>query len=99
MGTKDNCHYKSYFESVIFQEDMDDRFVVFNRVPKCASMSMTTLCYKLGAENGFKVASPYEEGEKPGRTEPEQKKFIKYLRSQKSPYMYIRHQYFINFEK
>ena len=51
--------------------------VVFNRVPKCGSMFLTTLCYKLGTKNKFKVESPYEAGEKPQKTPTQQQKFVK----------------------
>ena len=60
-------------------------------------MSMTTLCYKLGAQNTFKVESPYEVGEKPLKTRLEQEEFIDYLKAQEPYYMYIRHQYYIDF--
>ena len=60
-------------------------------------MSMTTLSYKLGQRNSFKVESPYEDGEKPDKTLHEQTEFIDYLKNQEPPYMYIRHQYYIDF--
>ena len=89
----------------------DAQYVVYNRVPKvtqvllyfllkwikCASMSMTTLCYKLGGANTFKVESPYEVGEKPLKSRLEQEEFIDYLKAQEPYYMYIRHQYYIDF--
>lgn len=62
-------------------------------------MSMTTLSYRLGAKNGFKVASPYEPGEKQNIPSSEQRAFIEHLHNQQPPYMYIRHQHFINFEE
>lgn len=74
-------------------------YVVFNRVPKCASMSMTQLSYDLSGRNNFKVESPYEPGEKQTKTETEQTAFKEYLFAQESPYMYIRHQYYVEFEK
>ena len=60
---------------------------------------MTVLSYQLGGVNGFQVASPYEEGEKPSKSEEESIEFIKFLHQQPSGYMYIRHQYFIDFTK
>jgi len=77
----------------------DQRYVVYNRVPKCGSMSLTTLSYWLGGANGFIVASPYEEGEKPAKTEEDQRQFVEFLHQQKSGYLYIRHQYFIDFSR
>ena len=74
-------------------------YVVFNRVPKCGSMFLTTLCYKLGTKNKFKVESPYEAGEKPQKTPTQQQKFVKELYELPKPNLYIRHQWFINFEE
>lgn len=74
-------------------------YVVFNRVPKCGSMFLTTLCYKLGSQNKFNVESPYEIGEKPQKTATEQRKFIDELYTLPSPNMYIRHQWFVNFQE
>lgn len=72
-------------------------YVVFNRVPKCGSMSMTQLAYDLGGNNNFKVESPYEPGEKQQKTNDEQVAFREHVLSQSPPYMYIRHQYFVDF--
>lgn len=58
---------------------------------------MTTLSYKLGGRNNFKVESPYEPGEKPEKTITEQREFVDFLQNQEPPYMYIRHQYYIDF--
>ena len=74
-------------------------YVVFNRVPKCGSMFLTTLCYKLGSRNKFKVESPYEIGEKPQKTATEQKRFMEELQNLPPPNMYIRHQWFVNFQE
>ena len=71
--------------------------MIYNRVPKCGSMSLTVLSYRLGSSNGFEVASPYEDGEKPSKTELESNEFINYLHKQQPGFMYIRHQYFIDF--
>ena len=59
---------------------------------------MTQLSYDLGGRNNFKVESPYEPGEKQKKTEEEQNSFRKYVLNEQPPYMYIRHQYFIEFE-
>ncbi|CBY40178.1 unnamed protein product [Oikopleura dioica] len=72
-------------------------YVVFNRVPKCGSMSMTQLAYDLGGKNQFKVESPYEPGEKQTKSQEEQDAFRKYVFDQKPPYMYIRHQNYVDF--
>ena len=72
-------------------------YVVFNRVPKCGSMSMTQLAYDLGGKNGFKVESPYEPGEKQTKSQEEQDAFRKYVFEQTPPYMYIRHQNYVDF--
>ena len=72
-------------------------YVVFNRVPKCGSMSMTQLAYDLGGKNHFKVESPYEPGEKQTKSIEEQDAFRKYVFDQKPPYMYIRHQNYVDF--
>uniref|UniRef100_H2ZJG2 Sulfotransferase n=1 Tax=Ciona savignyi TaxID=51511 RepID=H2ZJG2_CIOSA len=80
-------------------EEKDRNYIIYNRVPKCGSMSLTTLCYRLGAANGFKVASPYEDGEKPNKNEEDQMHFVNFLHEQRPGYMYIRHQYFIDFTK
>merc|ERR1711990_239959 len=76
-----------------YQEKYD--YVIFNRVPKCASMSMTELSYKLSGDNHFYVESPYEDGEKPEKTESQIQDFYKHLISRPSPDLYIRHQYYI----
>ncbi|XP_039249605.2 uronyl 2-sulfotransferase-like isoform X1 [Styela clava] len=92
-------HFSSAnIQSLVIKKNYDDRYLIFNRVPKCGSMSLTSTSYSLGAQNGFKVASPYEDGEKPNKSGEEQMEFIKYLHSQTHPFMYIRHQYFIDFE-
>lgn len=61
-------------------------------------MSMTQLAYDLGAQNNFKVESPYEPGEKQKKTSDEQDQFRSYVSHAKPPYMYIRHQYYVEFE-
>ena len=55
--------------------------------------------YRAGGVNGFKVASPYENGEKQAKTEEEQEEFIDFLHQQPPGYLYIRHQYFIDFTR
>ena len=74
--------------------------VIFNRVPKCGSMFLTTLCYKLGKKNIFNVESPYEAGEKPQKSEHEQYDFVDSFTNGQfpTPNLYIRHQWFINFK-
>jgi len=75
----------------------DSRFVLYNRVPKCGSMSMTTLLYKLGSLNKYRVASPYEDGERQDKGESEELAFVSSFEKEKFPYAYIRHLYFVDF--
>lgn len=72
-------------------------YVIFNRVPKCGSMFLTTLCYKMGKKNKFTVESPYEAGEKPQKTLDQQSRFVNGFYTLDKPNLYIRHQWFINF--
>lgn len=88
---------EGHLEELDIQPMPEAQYVVYNRVPKCASMSMTTLSYKLGSRNNFKVESPYEAGERPDKSRSEQIEFVDYLKNQEPPYMYIRHQYYIDF--
>jgi hypothetical protein len=66
---------------ISFNSDIQDH-LVFNRVPKCGSITFTRLFYELGARNNFFVASPYEPGETPWLTEDQQKETIKAIQSQ-----------------
>ncbi|CAK8694315.1 unnamed protein product [Clavelina lepadiformis] len=97
--SSDSKHENIPRQDLELLKDKDERFVVYNRVPKCGSMSMTTVCYRAGGVNGFKVASPYENGEKQAKTEEEQEEFIDFLHQQPPGYLYIRHQYFIDFTR
>merc|ERR1719427_2030629 len=83
----------------VANESFDSRYIFYNRVPKCGSMSMTTLFYKLGGENKFRVASPYEAGEQQDKNEDEEESFTNFLTSEPHPFVYIRHLYFIDFTK
>jgi len=73
--------------------------LVFNRVPKCGSITFTRLFYQLGARNNFNVASPYEPGETPWLTQDQQIATINSVKDQPPPSVYIRHQYFIDFNE
>nr|XP_002130122.1 uronyl 2-sulfotransferase-like [Ciona intestinalis] len=100
--SNDGLRKNSLLDLQRIRKDIDNKdrnYVVYNRVPKCGSMSMTTLCYRLGGANGFKVASPYEDGEKPNKNEEEEANFVEFLHEQSPGYMYIRHQYFIDFTR
>ena len=68
--------------------------LVYNRVPKCGSIWMTRLLYLLGAgdQNKYKVESPYEPGEKPWLTIPQEKTVVDHLTKAEKPTVYIRHQ-------
>jgi len=99
VGMRQINELEAKLMDIDIQPRPDAQYVVYNRVPKCASMSMTTLCYKLGGANTFKVESPYEVGEKPLKSRLEQEEFIDYLKAQEPYYMYIRHQYYIDFSE
>lgn len=81
---------------ISFNSDTQER-LVFNRVPKCGSITFTRLFYELGGRNNFAVASPYEPGETPWLTEKQQRDTIDAINGQEMPSVYIRHQYFIDF--
>ena len=49
--------------------------------------------------NEFTVQSPWEEGEKPFLTADGQRVVVKAIEATKKPLVYIRHQYFIDFEE
>ena len=55
---------------------------------------MTRLLYLLGAgdQNKYKVESPYEPGEKPWLTIPQEKTVVDHLTKAEKPTVYIRHQ-------
>lgn len=61
---------------------------------------MTRLIYLLGAgdRNNYNVESPYEPGEKPFLTHLEEEVVVNHLENAPHPSLYIRHQYFIDFE-
>lgn len=83
---------------ISFNSDTQER-LVFNRVPKCGSITFTRLFYELGGRNNFHVASPYEPGETPWLTDQQQKNTIAAIKAQVMPSVYIRHQYFIDFKQ
>ena len=78
--------------STFHQTEKD--ILVYNRVPKCGSIWMTRLLYLLGAgdQNKYKVESPYEPGEKPWLTIPQEKTVVDHLTEAEKPTVYIRHQ-------
>jgi len=93
-------NFKKYFNShEILKKSLDSRFLIYNRVPKCGSRSLTTLFYKLGALNKFHVTSPYEKGEKQEKNKDEEQKFVSWITSQSHPFAYIRHIYFVDFTR
>lgn len=83
---------------ISYNSDIQTR-LVFNRVPKCGSITFTRLFYELGARNNFNVTSPYEPGETPWLSDEQQQKTIAAVNAQPSPSVYIRHQYFIDFNE
>ena len=58
-------------------------------------MSMTEMSYKISGKNHFNVESPYEDGEKPEKTESQIQDFYDNLIKRPVPNLYIRHQYYI----
>ena len=81
-------------------DDFNTNILVYNRVPKCGSIWMTRLIYILGAgdRNNYNVESPYEPGEKPFLSQNEEQVVVNHLQEAPKPTLYIRHQYFIDFE-
>ena len=61
--------------------------------------NLIRLFYQLGARNNFNVASPYEPGETPWLTPDQQISTINSVKEQPLPSVYIRHQYFIDFNE
>ena len=61
--------------------------------------NLIRLFYQLGARNNFNVASPYEPGETPWLTTDQQISTINSVKDQPPPSVYIRHQYFIDFNE
>lgn len=55
------------------------RLIVYNRVPKCGSQTMSMLINHCSRKNGFKSKQIFENGEVPQRSDREQKAFIKEL--------------------
>ena len=62
-------------------------------------VNLIRLFYQLGARNNFNVASPYEPGETPWLTQDQQIATINSVKDQPPPSVYIRHQYFIDFNE
>ncbi|CAG5098505.1 Oidioi.mRNA.OKI2018_I69.XSR.g15731.t1.cds [Oikopleura dioica] len=77
------------------------RVVVYNRVPKCGSQTMSMLVNQLSRKNGFLSKAVFEAGETPDRTISQQKSFMNELKNyaKDQPVMYTRHQYFIDFDQ
>merc|ERR1712113_534555 len=98
VPTRNESGHATHVESpkIAFNADTQSR-IVFNRVPKCGSITFTRLFYELGGKNNFNVASPYEPGETPWLTDEQQKATINAVKDQTAPSVYIRHQYFIDF--
>jgi len=77
--------------------------VVYNRVPKCGSQTLSMLINQLGRKNDFLSKAVFEANEKPERSEADQRAFMKELSdlaySKQKRVLYTRHQYFIDFEE
>jgi len=83
----------------IINNVLDVGHLIYNRVPKCGSMSVTTLFYRLGSINKFQVTSPWEPGEKQEKSDEEENEFVNMIRGRaETPMAYIRHIYFVDFK-
>jgi len=76
------------------------RILVYNRVPKCGSQTLSMLINQLSRRNGFLSKAVFQVGETPERSPSEQRAFMAelegYAKDQKV--LFTRHQYFINFD-
>jgi len=98
-GARPAINHKTDQENKSHIESFNTNVLIYNRVPKCGSIWMTRLLYLLGAgdHNNYNVESPYEPGEKPWLTQPQEELVISHLDNAPKPTVYIRHQYFIDF--
>lgn len=98
-----------------FQEDVGNltaqildkrRLIVYNRVPKCGSQTMSMLINHSSRKNKFKSWQLFQNGEVPQRTLREQRMWIEELyeeldslQPKTKPLLFTRHQYFIDFNE
>ena len=75
------------------------KIVIYNRVPKCGSQTMSMLINQLSRKNGFFSQAVFVGNEKPERSPSEQTAFMKELSdtaySKQKNILYTRHQYYI----
>jgi hypothetical protein len=85
----------------VTSEAIHPKVVVYNRVPKCGSQTMSMLVNQLSRKNGFLSKAVFEAGETPDRTTTQQKAFMGELKgySKDQKVLYTRHQYFIDFDQ
>lgn len=60
----------------VTSEAIHPKVVVYNRVPKCGSQTMSMLVNQLSRKNGFLSKAVFEAGETPDRTTTQQKAFM-----------------------
>ena len=81
-------------------EAQHPKIVIYNRVPKCGSQTMSMLINQLARKNGFLSQAVFVANEKPERSGQEQAAFMKELSdtaySKQKNVLYTRHQYFIH---
>lgn len=81
-------------------EAQHPKIVVYNRVPKCGSQTMSMLINQLSRKNGFLSQAVFVANEKPERSKSEQTAFMKELSdtaySKQKNVLYTRHQYYIS---
>lgn len=80
------------------------RLVIYNRVPKCGSQTMSMLINHSSRRNKFKSWQLWQNGEVPERSPREQKMWVNEvyeeldsLMPKTKPLLFTRHQYYINF--
>ena len=81
-------------------EAQHPKIVIYNRVPKCGSQTMSMLINQLARKNGFLSQAVFVANEKPERSKSEQTAFMKELSdtaySKQKHVLYTRHQYYIS---
>ena len=80
-------------------DPQNPQILIYNRVPKCGSQTLSMLINQLGRKNGFLSKAVFQNGEKPERTLSEQKDFMRELQgyAKDNRVLFTRHQYFIDF--
>jgi len=80
------------------------RLIIYNRVPKCGSQTMSMLINHSSRRNKFKSWQLFQNGEVPQRSVSEQRRWaeevyeeLNSLQPKTKPLLFTRHQYYINF--